>query len=380
MTITTRIETQTLNTDREALALYGRLRTVYAENELFLLESLSGPEPDNSRSIIGFGPMLTLSVSDRMLTVEPLEAGPIAGELAALLPSAQRLEGVKGLGRLRCPVPGIGDLFDILRQLEARFDRQGDFGMGWFGYFGYDTIFMIEDLAERIDRAGALPVISLTLYRGILTLDVAGGGRTLSIIHIEADRPTLMADTMALLTGAAERRGQETGDGNPAIPQETYPYKAHDSIDRSRFADWFATAKRHIAQGDVYQLQLGHEIIVESDMPPFEVYRQLRVQDPSPYMYYFVTPQGVHVIGASPELFIGLTPQGHITLRPITGTVGNPPPGPGAQEARQAAIECLTGDPKERSEHLMLVDLGRNDVARCCTPESLVCVTVSSCA
>ncbi|WP_302328225.1 anthranilate synthase component I family protein [Bifidobacterium asteroides] len=166
----------------------------------------------------------------------------------------------------------------------------------------------------------------------------------------------------ALLAEDLARTGAGPKDIGPV-----FPYSAHDTIDRDLFYRWFAKGKEHIAQGDVYQLQLGHEIQVDSRIPPFQVYQRLRLQDPSPYMYYFVTPQGVHVIGASPELFIGLTPDGDITLRPIAGTVGNP----GGEEARQAAIRQLTGDPKERAEHLMLVDLGRNDVARCCTPESL---------
>ena len=399
------MESRRFSSDLDALAIYRRLCTLYGENQLFILESLSGPDPDRNRSAIGFEPMLAVSVTDHVMTIDPLDDAQLTG----LLETFGRIER----GVVHLPVPGIQEVFAVLRRLESSFaisgDHEGPFGMGWFGYFGYDTIFMIEDLEERIPRDAALPVISLTLYRGIITLDLKTGGCSATLIHVDKDPAGCdspegeenlrergsSAPSDAQVPNAPIESGQ-TGHGSApledvlellqsdASPEQypevdgaqssiqggiepDYPYKAHDTIDRDRFYRWFAKGKEHIAQGDVYQLQLGHEIQVDSRIPPFQVYQRLRLQDPSPYMYYFVTPQGVHVIGASPELFIGLTPDGDITLRPIAGTVGNP----GEEEARQAAIRQLTGDPKERAEHLMLVDLGRNDVARCCTPDSL---------
>ena len=399
MTINATMESHKFVSDLDALSIYRRLRTRYREDQLFLLESLSGPDPDRNRSVIGFEPMLTLSVTGHVMTIDPLDNVQLAG----LLEAFGRIEQ----GVVRHPVPDIQEVFAVLRGIESSFaisgGHEGPFGMGWFGYFGYDTIFMIEDLEERIPRDAALPVISLTLYRGIITLDLRAGSHCATLIHlsgdsggygirgglgsgedaagIEVSRPdgqpegesaghesARFADILGLLQSDALLAEDlaRTGAG-PKDIGPVFPYSAHDTIDRDLFYRWFAKGKEHIAQGDVYQLQLGHEIQVDSRIPPFQVYQRLRLQDPSPYMYYFVTPQGVHVIGASPELFIGLTPDGDITLRPIAGTVGNP----GGEEARQAAIRQLTGDPKERAEHLMLVDLGRNDVARCCTPESL---------
>ena len=405
MTINVTIESRRFSSDLDALAIYHRLRTRYQEDQLFLLESLSGPDPDRNRSVIGFEPVLTVSVTDHVMTIDPLGNSQLTG----ILRPFDRIEQ----GVVHLPVSGIQEVFAVLRRLESSFaisgDHEGPFGMGWFGYFGYDTIFMIEDLEERIPRDAALPVISLTLYRGIITLDLKTGGCSATLIHVDKDPAgcespegkenlrergssaqsgpqiqtvaikggktghgsTSLEDVLGLLQSDAslgqtpESDAADTGIQDGIGPD--YPYEARDTIDRDRFYQWFAKGKEHIAQGDVYQLQLGHEIQVDSRIPPFQVYQRLRLQDPSPYMYYFVTPQGVHVIGASPELFIGLTPDGDITLRPIAGTVGNP----GEEKARQAAIRQLTGDPKERAEHLMLVDLGRNDVARCCTPESL---------
>ena len=405
MTINVAIESRRFSSDLDALAIYRRLCIRYREDQLFLLESLSGPDKDRKRSVIGFEPMLTLSVTDHVMTIDPLGNAQLTGMLEPFGPIEH--------GVVHHPVPDIQEVFAVLRRLESSFaingEHEGPFGMGWFGYFGYDTIFMIEDLEKRIPRDAALPVISLTLYRGIITLDLKADDHCATLVHVEEDtaechmpeggenlreRGSSVQSDAQVQNAAIESGGPGHGsallkevlgllqsDASPGQSSESnaaqtdiqggigpdYPYKAHDTIDRDLFYRWFAKGKEHIARGDVYQLQLGHEIQVDSRIPPFQVYQRLRLQDPSPYMYYFVTPQGVHVIGASPELFIGLTPDGDITLRPIAGTVGNP----GDGEARQAAIRQLTGDPKERAEHLMLVDLGRNDVARCCTPESL---------
>ena len=405
MTINVTIESCRFSSGLDALAIYRQLCTRYREDQLFLLESLSGPDKDRNRSVIGFEPMLAVSVTDHVMTIDPLGDAQLTG----LLEAFGRIEQ----GVVHHPVPDVHEVFAVLRQLESSFaisgDHEGPFGMGWFGYFGYDTIFMIEDLEEQIPRDTALPVISLTLYRGIITLDLKTGGCSATLIHVDKDPAGCYSregkenlqergssaqsgpqiQTAAIKSGKTRHGsvsledvlGLLQSDASPGQSPESdaakngiqggigpdYPYEARDTIDRDRFYQWFAKGKEHIAQGDVYQLQLGHEIQVDSHIPPFQVYQRLRRQDPSPYMYYFVTLQGVHVIGASPELFIGLTPDGDITLRPIAGTVGNP----GEDEARQAAIRQLTGDPKEQAEHLMLVDLGRNDVARCCTPESL---------
>ena len=183
MTINVILESRRFSSDFDALAIYRRLRTRYREDQLFILESLSGPDPDRNRSAIGFEPMLAVSVTDHVMTIDPLGDAQLTG----LLETFGRIEQ----GVVHLPVPGIQEVFAALRRLESSFaisgDHEGPFGMGWFGYFGYDTIFMIEDLEERIPRDAALPVISLTLYRGIITLDLKTGGCSATLIHADKD-------------------------------------------------------------------------------------------------------------------------------------------------------------------------------------------------
>ena len=126
-----------------------------------------------------------------------------------------------------------------------------------------------------------------------------------------------------------------------------------------------ARAKEHIAAGDIYQVQLGHEISIESDVDPVDVYRRLRDRNPSPYMF-LARLAGQDIIGASPELFLRVS--GDLaTLRPIAGTIGR-----GATRDEDGCrARRLQTDPKEQAEHLMLVDLCRNDLGRVCRPGTL---------
>ncbi|MCT6919248.1 MAG: hypothetical protein M3Z49_08555, partial [Bifidobacteriales bacterium] len=283
MTINVTMESRRFSSDLDALAIYRRLRTRYREDQLFLLESLSGPDKDRNRSAIGFEPMLTLSVTDHVMTIDPLGSAQLTG----ILEPFGRIEQ----GVVHHPVPDIQEVFAVLRRLESSFaisgGHEGPFGMGWFGYFGYDTIFMIEDLEERIPRDAALPVISLTLYRGIITLDLKAGDHCVTLIHVEEDtakcgiseggknlreRESSAQSGPQVQNAAIESGGHGHGfapleevlgllqsDASPGQSPESdavqdgigpdYPYEAHDTIDRDRFYRWFAKGKEHIAQG-----------------------------------------------------------------------------------------------------------------------------------
>ena len=132
------------------------------------------------------------------------------------------------------------------------------------------------------------------------------------------------------------------------------------------------TAKDHIAAGDVFQLVISQRLETQVQREPFELYRSLRMVNPSPYMAFF-NFGGWHLIGSSPEVMVKAEPMadgsGRVkaSLRPIAGTRPS-----GADEAEDRALEAdLLADPKERAEHVMLVDLGRNDLGRVCQPVSV---------
>jgi len=141
---------------------------------------------------------------------------------------------------------------------------------------------------------------------------------------------------------------------------------------RAEFEAAVLTAKEHIAAGDVFQLVISQRLEAEVQREPFELYRSLRMVNPSPYMAFF-NFGGWHLIGSSPEVMVKAEPladgSGRVkaSLRPIAGTRPR-----GADEAKDRSLEQdLLADPKERAEHVMLVDLGRNDLGRVCMPGSV---------
>ena len=133
-----------------------------------------------------------------------------------------------------------------------------------------------------------------------------------------------------------------------------------ESLDEASFLERVAEAKRSIYEGDVYQLQLGIRFSCELDGSPFDFYRQIRARNPSPYMFFFEA-DGRAIFGASPEFLVRLD-DGRARLRPLAGTR---PRGDSAERDNAIAVELLANE-KERAEHVMLVDLGRNDLGAVC--------------
>jgi anthranilate synthase component 1 len=179
----------------------------------------------------------------------------------------------------------------------------------------------------------------------------------MALLHsgTEAERQSLRNEIASALRGPLDRAH------GPASHGEATP-----SMTKSEFMDGVETVKRHITAGDVYQLVLSIRFTGETDVDPFAAYRGLRLMNPSPYMYFIDTGDR-QVVGSSPEALARLN-GGRAELRPIAGTR---PRGRDDEEDGRLERELL-GDPKEAAEHVMLVDLARNDLGRTATAGSVV--------
>ncbi|MEW5941355.1 MAG: anthranilate synthase component I family protein, partial [Chloroflexota bacterium] len=151
----------------------------------------------------------------------------------------------------------------------------------------------------------------------------------------------------------------------PATKRNAVPSKIKASHTQGTYEDMVRTAKEHIAAGDIFQVVLSQRFTRETNVEPFDVYRAVRRLNPSPYMFFFdfgtVDGEPLYLVGSSPEMFVRL--EGNTaSLRPIAGTRPR-----GKDNAADSALaDELLADPKERAEHVMLVDLGRNDLGRVC--------------
>lgn len=353
--ITTPVSVQ-LHSERmkcDPLAVYESAAKVVGAEKTFILESLSGPSRDRKATIIGIEPLLAVKIYERRATLEGDE--PLINYLRNALSENGIVVDAAGC----IAIDSSDSTWDLLRALQAPFDvpRQTHPSLAFFGYLSYDCVRFVEDIPDLTERTNDYPIIALTVFQTLMyfhanaTVDVMVNNSALW-----ASRST--DDYVVLLADAAGIPADDTPISYPSVTV------ARDTVQKEQFLGWVDKALEHIRQGDIYQIQLGHEVQVDTPVKPFDVYRALRKNNPSPYMY-LANLGGVDLIGASPELFVRIKDE-LIEMRPIAGTVGKTPGIPSSE-----LILSMTRSEKERAEHLMLVDLCRNDIGRVCQPGSL---------
>ncbi len=359
--IPVRCETLSLDMKLDGFSLYQRLAAYFGDRPLFLLESLAGPDVDCRRTMVGINPLITLTVSQGKVS--------LSGEVAlldALTPVFADSAFLLSDTTPYCyTLKTKTHIWDVLRALEAAFqvDDEGPFcgiGLGFFGYCGYDTIHYIETLPYSIPKHDDLSDMVFSLYQSIIHVDLAKETSSLIVNH-SPYFPAFSLQTLKTL--ALEKTPVVSSDIlRAAVPPVE---QMQDSVDKSQYLTWVERALEHIAVGDIYQIQLGHELRLKTAISPWQVYERLRAINPSPYMYYAQFQQ-TKIIGASPEVFLRIQ-KDSVEMRPIAGTIRR---GKTAEEDKQLEKQLLA-DEKERAEHLMLVDLARNDIGRICEVNTL---------
>ena len=252
----------------------------------------------------------------------------------------------------------IGWVSELQQRTKAYYrDDLPRFLGGLVGYFGYETVHMIE---SRVGRGKSksdpidCPDILLLQSEEVIVYDNLAG-KLYFVVFANPQDTDAYERGQARLTElfAALRKPidePEEGVHELAVPHEETPQDV--------FTESVARAKAYIHEGDIMQVVLSQRMSVPFHAPPLSLYRSLRALNPSPYMFYF-NLEDFHIVGASPEILVRLE-KGVVTLRPIAGTRPR-----GATRDEDVAYENdLFSDPKEIAEHVMLMDLGRNDVGR----------------
>ncbi|MFO8156526.1 MAG: chorismate-binding protein, partial [Thiohalospira sp.] len=223
---------------------------------------------------------------------------------------------------------------------------------GLVGYFGYDTVRYAEPRLAGVEKPDALgdPDILLLRSEEVAVFDNLRGKLHL-VVHVDPREADALAEGEARLDGLEEQLGEPLIWPAPTV--------AEHGIDEGDFISGFTRegyeaavdrARRYIVDGDIMQVVLSQRLSTPLEARPVDVYRALRTLNPSPYMYFLDLGE-THVVGSSPEILVRLE-EDEVTVRPIAGTRPR-----GADEAADAALaEELLADPKERAEHLMLID------------------------
>jgi anthranilate synthase component I len=233
------------------------------------------------------------------------------------------------------------------------------FGGGLAGYFGYEAVCHVEKGALKGEKPDALgtPDMLLLVSDELAVMDNVLGKLYL-VVYADPTQPDAMRNAKSRLEHLRSRLAGPLPDERFFEEKNVKVVNSECSFTEAGFLDAVRRCKDYILAGDVMQVQVSQRTSRPFEAPPLELYRALRGVNPSPYMYYFDFGDH-HVVGASPEILVRLGGD-TVTLRPIAGTR----PRGSTPEADAATADELLADPKERAEHVMLIDLGRNDVGR----------------
>ena len=307
----------------------------------FLLESVEDGDIRGRYSIIGLAPDLLFRVEDGR-------------------PQLNR----NALADLDGYAPMDGEPLDALRAVlaESRLDipeTLAPMSAGVFGYMAYDMVKHMEELPDNNPDVMGVPDCLFIRPTVMAVFDSV----TDMIRLVTPVRPSADVDADAAYDAALERLQQAEDKLHAALPEA--PLSVPDAfsppqsnMDKQAYFDMVDKGKAYIEAGDIFQVVLSQRFHIDFNLPPFDLYRALRRVNPSPYLF-FLNMRDFAVVGSSPEVLVGVSGR-TVNIRPIAGTRKR-----GATLAEDAEISAdLLADEKERAEHLMLLDLGRNDVGR----------------
>ena len=303
----------------------------------YLFESVHGGEKWGRYSIIGLSSNTILRVHGNRLTIE--QDGKIIKDKETNDP--------------------LQDIEDFMQQFRVP-ELQGipRFSGGLVGYFGYDCIRYIEPrLADNKEDPLKCPDILLMVSDRLVVFDNLSG-KLYIIVHANPEKDNAFEKTQHELEQLASKLAT-IPVRQPEISTRTVNEEDFISgFTQEKFERAVDEIKNYIVEGDVMQVVLSQRLSIPFKAAPINLYRALRCLNPSPYLFYMHL-NDIHIVGSSPEILVRLE-DGVVTVRPIAGTRPR-----GATEAEDLALEQdLLQDPKELAEHLMLIDLGRNDVGR----------------
>lgn len=302
----------------------------------FMFESVNNGTQWDRYSYIGFDPVMEIKIKGKKLSIS--KNGKT--ETSDCENPAEYLKNV--LGSYSSP----------------KLDDTPDFNGGFIGYFGYDTIRYVEKKLVSVNEDDiGMPDCDLFMYKTVVAYDHLTSS-VIVIQNIDAD-----GNTEKQYTEAVEKAKNIENIISDYIPEKMVYDRGKNTevtsnVTKENYIDMVNKAKEYIADGDIFQVVLSQRFSIASPPDSFNVYRRLRSTNPSPYMYYFKTPD-YEIAGSSPEMLAKVR-DGILCNRPIAGTMPR-----GKTQLEDEELERkLISDPKERAEHNMLVDLGRNDVGK----------------
>ena len=318
------------------LSLYSKISD---QKNNFLLESVEGGERWAQYSIIGFGCLDTIKVSGN--TIETL------------------IDGVSNKCKAENPLLAIQEITS--QHLSPNLEHLPRFHGGYVGFFAYESSQYAEAKIAMLPEKGSkfaehMPDIMLVKAEKLIVFDNLNNST--QIIFNACLQSMTYEFACSQLDEIENLISKPISLEADNFKEITNTFEFHSNFTKAEYLAAVSTIKNYIAEGDVMQVVLAQDFSANFDLDPFDLYKAIRELNPSPYMYYLNLDE-CQIVGASPEILVRLENQ-EVTLRPMAGTRKR---GKNLAEDKSNQFELLN-DPKEIAEHLMLIDLGRNDVGR----------------
>ena len=309
------------------------------EPNAFLLESVERGEQIGRYTFLGARPYMQVQTQGREVVLQ------------------------RGKKRERRTGPVFQIVKDLLRERRsAVVPGLPPFTTGAVGYFSYDVVRQLESIGEHAKRDLDLPDCQLMFFDRLLAFDhLRHQIHIIAAADVSRDNPKRAYQRAVHDIASIEKKlaaGVKSSAWGMSPGRRANRLKVHHSTSRARFLESVQQAKEYLAAGDIFQVVLSQRLDFVPGADPFNLYRALRTVNPSPYMYFLRFGER-HVVGSSPEMLVRVTGR-KLEYRPIAGTHPR-----GRDEAEDQQLEQqMLRDEKERAEHVMLVDLGRNDLGR----------------
>jgi len=322
------------------------------EPHAFLLESVERGEQIGRYTFLGARPYMRVKARQGSVQIERGRNTPTS-----------RAKGAREMGH---PDRGRENIFQVMKRLlrehrPASVPGLPPFTAGAVGYFAYDVVRQLERIGDHAKDDLQLPDAELMFFDRLLAFDhLRHQIHIMAAADVKRESPRRAYDRALRDIAALERK--LAAGLSPALWRRSAKakgkLKVHAGTRRETFLRSVKRCKEYIAAGDIFQVVLSQRLDFTPEVAPFDLYRSLRQVNPSPYLY-FLRSGDTHILGSSPEMLVRVTGR-KLEYRPIAGTHPR-----GRDEAEDLRLEqAMRTDEKERAEHVMLVDLGRNDLGR----------------